>query len=55
MEPLVYEIEDEATYRNACKRLEAVPPEQWPGGPAVYNRVYIGVRLYQMEQSEKEQ
>lgn len=53
MEPVAYLIDDDTTYRNACRKLATVPVSQWPGGQAAYDRVYLGVRLYEMERYEQ--
>jgi len=51
--PIAYIIDSAETYKNACRVLSTVPPSDWLT-PEDYNRVYIGVRLYEMEMGELE-
>lgn len=50
--PIAYEITKE-TYDAALLKLNTVPRDQWPS-PEMFDRVLIGVRLYQMETAELE-
>lgn len=48
--PAAYEITADI-YDAAVRKLQTVPRDQWPT-PADYDRVYLGVRVFEMEQSE---
>lgn len=51
--PIAYEITAD-TYEACRRKLETVPMDQWPSHE-IYYRVLIGVRLYEMEQAEKDE
>lgn len=51
--PIAYEITAD-TYEACRRKLETVPMNEWPSAE-IYNRVLIGVLLYEMEKDEKDE